>query len=323
MQTAISFAPMEGITTALYRNIHREMFGGVARYYTPFISPTSTKSLSSKELRDVLPENNTAAEIVPQILTRNAEHFLFTAEKLKLLGYHEINLNLGCPSGTVVKKGKGSGFLAYPYELDAFFQHLFRHKDFPLSVKTRIGMKDEGEYDLLLYVFRKYAFSELILHPRLQTDLYKRPVRMTALDRTLSDAPWKMVYNGDIFTEECFDEFVRAYPKVETVMPGRGLIANPALARQIMGGETLKKDELFEFADRIYKGYIEQYGGDAKNAVYRMKELWFYMGSSFEDAQRRTRDICRASTPAEYAQCVDRLFAEKPLRERKQCGFHP
>lgn len=317
------FAPMEGVTTALYRNLHAGMFGGADRYYTPFISPTSTKSLSSKELRDVLPENNRAGTVIPQILTRNAEHFLFTAEKLKLLGYGEINLNLGCPSGTVVKKGKGSGFLAFPYELDTFFQTVFRHKDFPLSVKARIGLKDEKEYDLLLSVFRKYAFSELILHPRLQTDLYKKPIHMDMFQRTLEGAPWKTVYNGDIFTQECFDAFEKEYPAVSAVMLGRGLIANPALARQIKGGSPLQKEELFVFAQRVYEGYVAQYEGDTKTAVYRMKELWFYMGTSFEDAQRRTRDICRASTAQEYAQCVDRLFAEKALRNARECGFHP
>ena len=48
-------------------------------------------------------------EVIPRSL-HQIGGFLDTAVKLKEYGYTEVNLNLGCPSGTVAAKGKGAGF---------------------------------------------------------------------------------------------------------------------------------------------------------------------------------------------------------------------
>lgn len=317
------FAPLEGVTTFLYRNAHRQFFSGIDRYYAPFVSPTSTKRLTAKEMRDLLPENNRDISLVPQVLTNNAEYLLFTAEKLRKMGYDAINLNLGCPSRTVVTKKKGSGFLSDPSMLYDFLQSVFRRKQFPLSVKARIGVLDEAEYPKLLEIFRAFPFSEFILHPRLQIDQYKNTPRMTAFDAALQDAPWPVVYNGDIFTERAFHAFYDAYPSVRSVMIGRGLIANPALVRQLRGGDALTKDELYAFCERLFSEYTALYMGDARNAMYRMKELWFYMGTLFQGAERLSKNILKAAKPVEYASAVDRLFLEKPFLPKSELGYHP
>ncbi len=140
----IYFAPMEGITGYIYRRVHRNYYPGTAKYFTPFLAPGPQKGIGGRELRDVLPENNEGVPLVPQILTNRAEDFLKTAELLEGMGYREINLNLGCPSGTVAAKKKGSGFLAFPEELDSFFDAVFsgmekRGSRQAVSVKTRIG----------------------------------------------------------------------------------------------------------------------------------------------------------------------------------------
>ena len=65
---AIYFAPMEGITDDIYRRVHAECFSGIDKYFIPFISPTQNLTLTARELRAVLPENNTGCHAVPQLL---------------------------------------------------------------------------------------------------------------------------------------------------------------------------------------------------------------------------------------------------------------
>lgn len=85
--------------------------------------------MTPRENRDVLPENNQEVPLVPQILTNCAEDFIKTAKNLQEYGYEEVNLNLGCPSGTVVSKKKGSGFLEFPEELHRFLEEVFQNLD--------------------------------------------------------------------------------------------------------------------------------------------------------------------------------------------------
>ena len=113
-------SPMVGITGYIVRNAYAHFFPYIDKYFTPFIVPTKNYCFTSKELNDIKPEHNKNIKVIPQILTNNADYFLSTTEKLNEFGYDEINLNLGCPSGTVVSKFKGSGFLAKREELDMF-----------------------------------------------------------------------------------------------------------------------------------------------------------------------------------------------------------
>ena len=97
----VYFAPMEGFTDANYRSAHHRVFGGAAKYYIPFISPTQYDCLTPREKAAVLPENNAGVPAVPQVLANRAEPFLWAARTLCDMGYSEVNLNVGCPSGTV------------------------------------------------------------------------------------------------------------------------------------------------------------------------------------------------------------------------------
>ena len=116
--------------------------------------------------------------VVPQILTNRAGDFLLASKKLAEMGYREINLNLGCPSGTVTAKKKGSGFLLYPDDLDRFFDEVFsdasvRNGEFQISVKTRIGKNEVEEWPEIMAIYNRYPISELTVHPRIQKEFYK------------------------------------------------------------------------------------------------------------------------------------------------------
>ena len=123
-------APMEGVTNWVYRNAYNECFYPMDKYFTPFITAKPNKRLSSKEIKEVSPDTNGKLPVVPQILTNNAEDFVKTAHIFRdEYGHKEVNLNLGCPSGTVTAKGKGAGFLGEPEKLDRFLDEIFANTD--------------------------------------------------------------------------------------------------------------------------------------------------------------------------------------------------
>ena len=196
------FAPMEGVTGYVYRNLHRAVFGGADRYYLPFVSVGQSRAFSRREWQDLCPEHNTAGDLVPQLLGKDAEGFIWAARALRERGYKEINLNLGCPSGTVTAKGKGAGFLAHPEELERFLDTVFSALEGPISIKTRLGFADPAEFEALAALYGRYPLSELIIHPRVRRDFYKAPVRMEAFAAALPGIRCPVCYNGDLLSRE-------------------------------------------------------------------------------------------------------------------------
>ena len=216
------FAPMEGITGHIYRRVHGECFRSPDKYFTPFLVPGTKKIFRNREIQDILPENNPGLTVVPQILTGKREDFIRGARELQRYGFQEINLNLGCPSGTVVAKGKGSGMLADPDQLEAFLDEIFSALDLKISVKTRIGLEEPEEFSRLLTLFNRFPLSELIVHPRLRKDFYKGKPDLEAFALAVRESKNPLCYNGDLFSKEMVRQFTEQFPSVDRLMLGRG-----------------------------------------------------------------------------------------------------
>lgn len=308
----LSLAPLEGITGWLYRQTHHEMFPGLHRYYTPFFAPTADSPLTGRGLADMHPDHNQGVPVVPQLLTNRAEDFIAAARLLQDLGYEEINLNVGCPSGTVVAKGKGAGFLARPQELDAFLDQVFRRLTLRVSVKTRIGVTAPDEWPALLDVFSRYPLCELIVHPRLRTDYYRGKVRQEAFAYAVEHTAFPLCYNGDLFSVQDCWETARRFPTVSHWMLGRGLVCNPALVRELQGGPPLTKVELLAFHDRLLEGYRALYSGD-RPVLGKMKELWFYWSHLFPAPEKPLKAMRKAKSLTEYTFAAQALFRDQDL----------
>ena len=306
------FAPMEGVTGYIYRNAHSALFHPVDKYFSPFIVANQHGNFKSKEIKDVLPENNRGIPLIPQLLTNNATDFIQTAKKMKQLGYEEINLNLGCPSGTVVAKGKGSGFLAKPEALDQFLEEIFTEQVMKISIKTRIGKDAPEEFFPLIELFNKYPLEELIIHPRIQKDFYKNKPNLSIFDEAVKLSKNPLCYNGDINSITDYQEIRGRYPGIDTVMLGRGLITNPGLVNELKYNVKIKKDQLREFHDTILTGYQNVLSGD-RNVLFKMKELWFYMVILFANSEKYAKKIRKAERLKDYEEAVNRLFLEEEL----------
>lgn len=305
-------APMEGITGYIYRNTYEKTFHNIDKYFTPFIVSNSGNKLKSRELKDVHPDNNVGMNIVPQILTNNAEGFINTARKLQQLGYNEVNLNLGCPAGTVVNKGRGAGFLAKRDELDKFLDEVFKVVDMKISIKTRIGKDSPEEFYELIKIYNKYPLEELIIHPRIQKDFYANKPNLQVFKDALALSTNKVCYNGDIFTVEDFKSLIETFPEIDTVMLGRGVLANPGLIDEINNKPRLDKKTLKDFHDEILNKYYDLFKED-KNTLFKMKELWAYMISIFADHKKYAKEIRKAQKLKDYVEIVESLFREQDM----------
>lgn len=309
------FAPMEGVTGPQFRRTHRTYFSGVDKYYLPFISPTQDHVFTPKELRNVGPEANEGIPVVPQLLTKNASDFLWAAKELKKMGYDEVNLNVGCPSGTVVAKGKGAGMLAHPEELDRFLQDVFSADldGLKISVKTRLGMESPEEFPALLERFCQYPIALLIIHPRVRTDYYKVPVRKEEFVRALPEIRCPVCYNGGIVSAEGCGELTEEFPKLHSVMIGQGLLANPALLQQVKGGPGPDRTVLHDFHDQLYHTYLRDFGSQ-RNTIFHMKELWRYLARLFDGGEKLFKQIKKAQDGPAYESAVEQIFSTLPLR---------
>jgi len=305
-------APMEGITGHIYRNSYEKYFHNIDKYFTPFIVPNQSVSLKTKELKDLLPQNNKGLNIVPQILTNDADGFILTANKLKQLGYEEINLNLGCPAGTVVSKKRGAGFLAYPEELDKFLDEIYKIDNMKISIKTRLGKERADEFYKLIEIYNKYPLEELIIHPRTREDFYGNTPNLEVFKDALKLSKHSICYNGDIFTLNSYNKIINEFPEVNKVMLGRGILANPGLIGEIKNNEFANKEIIKMFHDEIFENYTILLNED-KNAMYRMKELWGYMSHIFTNNKKYYKKIKKAQKAIDYKNAVNSLFIEQDI----------
>ena len=287
MNSKIYSAPLEGLTGFVWRLAHNEIFGGVGKYYAPFIAPNQNLKFQTRELRDL--SHNEQDRLVPQVLTNKAEHFTWAAHKLKDMGFSEVNLNLGCPSGTVVTKGKGAGALRSPEDLDRLLDGIFSATyDCKLSVKTRTGFDSSDEWPAILSVLSKYPIHELTIHPRPRAQLYKGKADRELFLETARKSKLPLVYNGDIVTSSD-DAFDYGCP----VMIGRGLIADPALARKAAAGAPATRTELLAYHQALVDGYSEYLSGEVP-LVHKLKEIWVLFANSFEDTDKYMKRILKA-----------------------------
>lgn len=301
----IYFAPLEGITGYVFRNAYEKYYGGIDKYFTPFISPHTKKLMDSREKRDILPENNKGLNIVPQVLTNKAEDLIEIAKLLQEdYGYEEINLNLGCPSKTVTTKGKGSGFLEFPNQMEEFFDRYFKASDVKLSIKTRIGYWEVEEAERLFHLYERFPFEEVIVHPRLGSQMYKGTPYYDIFEAYLGRTKHSLCYNGDINSLEDLQRLAAKWENCDKFMLGRGLIARPGILQGNNGWATFKS-----FHDELVEGYYS-YMCEDRNTLFKMKELWTWWAVMFPGKEKILKKIKKASSLQEYHMLVNSLREE-------------
>lgn len=299
------FAPLEGVTDGIFRRVHHATFGGVDKYFIPFVSPSQSLSFSVRENSELSPKANEGVPTVPQVLGKDAGLVVAMSRFLRDAGYGEMNLNLGCPSGTVTGKGNGSAMLKDPDGLRRFLDEVYAHAALPVSIKTRIGFDTDEGWPRLLSLFSQYPIAELIVHPRTRVQAYTGMARREVC-ADAEKAPFPFAYNGDLFSAADCQRLLRDYPAVSALMLGRGLAANPALAQELKGGKAITVEALRTFHDRLYRAYAQSWPEVA--VVGRMHLIMQYLSHCFQEPEKPRKAIRRATTIEEYDQAVHGLF---------------
>ena len=305
---AVYFAPMEGLTDSVYRATHHKHFPGVDAYYMPFLSPTVHRCLTPREARELPKADSVPFRAVPQLMTKVPEDFLWAAGVCRDLGYREVNLNLGCPSGTVTAKGKGSGMLRDPESLERFLDGIFGDSPLPVSLKTRLGYADPDEFPRLLDIFNRYPACKLILHPRVRQQFYDGTVHMDAFRYCLENTRIPVCYNGDLNSLSDLDAFQREFPQVADVMIGRGLIADPGML--LPGGTT--REALGAFMEDLLGQYRVVFGS-TRNAMFRLKENWRLILKSHPVPEKLQKRLLKATDEAEYHTVTQIILKEMEI----------
>lgn len=289
------FAPLEGLTDRIYRDLHHRYFPGLDRYYTPFFSPTVHHSLTNKEARELPLADKVPVCTIPQILTKSAEDFLWMAKLCADRGYTEVNLNAGCPSGTVTAKGKGAGMLASPEQLDRFLEQIFSTTPLPVSVKTRIGVQSTEEWPAILEIYNRYPIKELTIHSRVRKAFYAGTVEEDCFRYAVAHSNNPLCYNGDLTCREDILRVEKDYPQVDAVMIGRGLIARP----DMLTNNKADSQMLIDFYEELLQAYLVAFGG-SRNAMFRLKEHWHYLLPCFEDSEKLGKKLRKTTDLEEY-----------------------
>ena len=303
------FAPMEGLTDSIYRSAHHAHFGGVDRYYMPFLSPTVHRSLTNREERELPYAQSVPFTAVPQLLTKVPEDFLWATTVCAERGYDEVNLNTGCPSGTVVSKGKGSGMLRDLDALCRFLDEVFSKSVLPVSIKTRLGLEDPQEFPVILEIYNRYPIKELTIHPRVRKQFYDGAVDMEMFRYAAQNSRNRLCYNGDITELAQIDALQKEFPQLGSVMIGRSLIADPGM---LCGGTD--KAALEAFMNELLVRYTEAFGG-SRNAMFRLKENWGMIHQRFEGCDKLWKRLRKTTGLQEYRSITTEIFHTLDLKK--------
>lgn len=311
MDTTLLSSPLQGFTDFRFRNAFHKYFGGIDTFYSPYIKLNGKLVVKGSYERDILPENNDTLQVIPQIITNDAEEFLFVAKYVKQLGYNELNWNLGCPYPMVAKSGMGSGLICNTGRIDEILERAHSETDIIVSMKMRMGYDNPTEILDVFPILEKYPIKNIAIHARIGKQLYKGGVDLDSFQKCLDVSKHKLYYNGDITSVEKFRMLQERFPSIDHFMIGRGLIADPFLPSMIKNNTTeypKNRFEIFEeFHDTIYRDYDAYLQGPTPIKM-KMLGFWEYFSESFSNPQKTYKKIKKAGNSRHYEEVVKEIF---------------
>jgi len=304
-------SPLQGFTDFRFRNAFNKYFGGIDAFYAPYIRLNGKLEIKPAYERDIFPENNIGLELIPQIITSDADEFLFTAKYVQQLGYKELNWNLGCPYPMVAKRGMGSGLINDPVKIESILKKVYAESDIVVSMKMRTGYEKSEEILQLLPVLGKYPLKYIAVHPRIGKQLYKGEADLDSFQRCLDNTDHKLYYNGDIISVSKFNELAERFPMIDHWMIGRGMIADPFLPGMIKSNTSEYPEDRIDiftkFHDTLFHDYAQALSGPG-HIIMKMFGFWEYFITSFPSSQKRFKKIKKAKSIRAYEEAVKEII---------------
>ena len=316
MDYTLLSSPLQGFTDFRFRNAQNKLFGGIDTFYSPYIRLNGKMVIKPSYERDLLPENNLDLEVIPQVITNDADEFLFVAKYVQELGYKELNWNLGCPYPMVTKSGMGSGLIANPDKINNILHRAHSESDIIVSMKMRLGYDNSEEILDVLPILDTYPIKNIAIHARIGKQLYKGGVNLDAFQHCVDNSKHKLYYNGDITSVAKFHEMQERFPSIDHWMIGRGLISDPFLPSMIKNNTSeypSNKIELFStFHDTLYAIYSESLSGST-HILLKMYHLWEYFSATFSNSHKVLKKIKKAQSIRNYEAAVAEIFKNEKI----------
>ncbi|WP_339841811.1 tRNA-dihydrouridine synthase family protein [uncultured Maribacter sp.] len=314
MSVTLLSSPLQGFTDFRFRNAFHKYFGGIDTFYAPYIRLNGKMVIKNSYQKDLQPENNTTLEVIPQVMTGDADEFLFVVKYIQSLGYTELNWNLGCPYPMVTKQGMGSGLICNPEKIDHILKRAHEETDVTVSMKMRMGYENAEEILDVFPILDKYPLKNIAIHARIGKQLYKGGVDLDAFQRCVENTKHTLYYNGDITSVGKYKEMKERFPTIDHFMMGRGLIADPFLPSMIKNNTTEYPNDRWkifsEFHDTIYQQYDEALSGPTPIKM-KMQGFWEYFSQSFSNPHKAFKKIKKANNPRAYQQAVREILNAK------------
>lgn len=311
MSITLLSSPLQGFTDFRFRNAFHTYFGGIDTFYAPYIRLDGTLKIKNSYQRDLDPANNIGMPVIPQVMTNDADGFLFVVKYIQELGYKELNWNLGCPYPMVTKRGMGSGLICDPVKIDHILDRVHAETDVVVSMKMRMGYEHAEEILDVFPILDKYPLRNIAIHARIGKQLYRGGVNLDAFQRCIESTRHKLYYNGDITTVASFKAMQERFPSIDHFMMGRGLIADPFLPSMIKNNTTEYPTDRFErfraFHDTIYEQYDAALSGPTPIKM-KMQGFWEYFALAFDNPQKTFKKIKKANNPKAYQQAVNDIL---------------
>lgn len=235
---SLLLAPMEGLLDFALRDVLTRI-GGVERCVSEFIRVTDTllpERVFLRMLPELLQGGKTAAGVPVrgQLLGSDPSCLAENAARLVQLGSPGVDLNFGCPSPVVNRHRGGAALLDEPEVLFRIVQAVRRAVPpwSPVSAKMRLGLCDDSRAEACALAIQTGGASELVVHARTKRDGYRPPAYWARIADLRQVVTLPLVANGEIWSvadaQRC-----RAESGCHSLMLGRGMVANPGLAREI------------------------------------------------------------------------------------------
>ncbi|MFN3377711.1 MAG: tRNA dihydrouridine synthase [Burkholderiaceae bacterium] len=236
-------APMEGLLDFVLRDVLTRV-GGVDRCVSEFIRVTGTL-LPDRVFLRYMPElahgSRTAAGVPvrAQLLGSDPACLAENAARLAELGAEGIDLNFGCPAKVVNRHGGGAALLQEPERIAHIVAAVRRAVPaaLPVSAKMRLGYRDRSLAVACAQAMEAGGACELVVHARTKEDGYRPPAYWEEIPAIRAAVRLPVVANGEIWTvadaQRC-----RTQAGTAALMLGRGIVADPGLARAIRAADA-------------------------------------------------------------------------------------
>lgn len=299
---------MEGVVDHTMRAILTRI-GGIDRCVTEFVRVTDQR-LPSRVFFRFCPELHTGGRTpsgVPvylQLLGGNPAMMAENAQRAAMLGAPGIDINFGCPAKKVNSSDGGSIILREPERVFAITRAVREAlpEALPLTIKIRLGYECSSLFSEVVDAVVQGGADELTIHARTREDGFKPPAYWSHIGRVAPACPIPIIANGEIWSVA--DSLAcQEQSACRDLMLGRGLLASPALARQIKGsGEPLEWIQILELLDDFAATTEAVY--TARHVGNRVKQWLAYLRRHYTGAALLFEAVKRLREPDDIRRAI-------------------